>query len=71
VTVLTLVGYTLGAHTAQMSYSELVFAGKDMIGPHLRWLIPALLLGFAGYVYVSKKIMAPSTAPASQNEIDG
>ncbi|HEX9621984.1 MAG TPA: DedA family protein [Polyangiaceae bacterium] len=64
VTVLTIIGYSLGVHTAEMSYADLVHTGKDVVSEHSRWLIPALLLGFAGYVYVSKKIMA-TTAPAS------
>lgn len=66
VTVLTVIGYSLGVHTAQMSYAELVHAGKDIVSKHSRWLIPVLLVGFAGYVYLSKKIMAPSapTSPA-------
>lgn len=58
VAILTWIGYTIGLHTAELSYAELVHRGKDAAKEHLVWLIPVLLLGFAGYVWVSSKIMA-------------
>jgi membrane protein DedA with SNARE-associated domain len=58
VTVLTAIGYSIGAHTAQMGYDELVHSGKAMIGANLIYLIPTLLVGFGAYVWVSKRVMA-------------
>lgn len=58
VTVLTAVGYAAGTRTAHLSYAALVEQSKASIGEQLIWLIPVLLLGFVGYVWVSKKIMA-------------
>jgi membrane protein DedA with SNARE-associated domain len=58
VTILTLIGYTIGAHTVAMSYGELVHQGKDMVREHFIWLIPTALVGFAVYVFASNKIMA-------------
>ena len=67
VTVLTIVGYTIGKHTAQMSYSELVLTGTAMIKRHMIWLIPALLVSFGVYIFISKKIME-SKQPVKQPE---
>lgn len=67
VTVLTVVGYTIGAHTASLSYAELVTQGTAMVKRHLVWLGPVLLAGFAGYVLISRKIME-SKQPAKQPE---
>ncbi len=58
VTLLTLVGFSAGAQTAHMSYAELVHEGSKTVGQHLAWIAPLLLVGFAGYVYLTKKIMA-------------
>lgn len=57
VTVLTVVGFVVGSRTATMSYAELVHTGTAMVKQHFVWLIPVLLVAFAGYVLVSKKIM--------------
>ncbi|MFZ5472185.1 MAG: DedA family protein [Myxococcota bacterium] len=68
VTVLTAVGFSIGAKTAQMSWAELVHTGKAMIGANMVWLIPACLLALALYVLVTKKIMgraAPNGAPTT------
>lgn len=60
VTVLTSIGYWIGAHTAQMSYADLVHAGKAMISQNLIYVVPALLAGFAIYVWISNRIMTSS-----------
>ena len=57
VVVLTSVGYAIGANTAEMSYAELVHSGTALVKGNFWWLIPALLVLFAAYVLVSKKIM--------------
>lgn len=57
VTVLTAIGYTIGTRTAEMSYADLVHAGKDMVKGNLPYLIPAVLIGFAAYVLITRKIM--------------
>jgi membrane protein DedA with SNARE-associated domain len=67
VTVLTVVGYTIGAHTAAMSYAELVTTGTAMIKKHMIWLIPTLLVAFGAYVWISHKIME-SKQPQKQPE---
>lgn len=63
VTILTWIGYKVGAHTAEMSYAELVHSGKDAARENLMWLLPVVFVGFAGYVWVSKKIMAIKQRP--------
>ncbi len=63
--VLTLIGYSIGAHTADMTYAELVHTGKDMISRHFVWMIPALLAGLAGYVLISNRIMKRDAAGAA------
>jgi membrane protein DedA with SNARE-associated domain len=70
VTVLAIIGYTIGAHTASMTYTELVVQGTTMVKRHMIWLVPSLLAAFALYVFVSRKIME-SKQPAKQPEIAG
>jgi membrane protein DedA with SNARE-associated domain len=65
VVILTAIGYTIGVHTAALSYEELVHRGKDMAAEHMIWLVPSLLLGFVGYVWVSNRIMASKSAPGA------
>ncbi len=57
VAVLTGIGYYLGATTAEMSYADLVHEGTAMITANSWWVIPGLVLGFAGYVLVTNRIM--------------
>jgi membrane protein DedA with SNARE-associated domain len=57
VTVLTLVGFSIGQRTRHLGFAEIVEAGTQMVGRHLVWLVPALLAGFVAYVWVTKKIM--------------
>lgn len=57
VTVLTVVGYGIGAHTADMSYAELVHTGKAMVSKNFVWIIPTCLLLFAAYVVIARKVM--------------
>jgi membrane protein DedA with SNARE-associated domain len=57
VVILTAVGYAIGAHTASMSYADLVHTGKDQISANLIYLVPTLLVGFGLYVWVSNRIM--------------
>lgn len=58
VTVLALVGYTAGLRTSALGYGELVHEGKALIRQNLVWLVPLMLAGLAGYVWVSRRIMA-------------
>lgn len=69
VTVLTVIGYAIGSHTAHMTYADLVHQGKDAATQHLVWLVPVLLVGFAGYVLVSKRIMATQKGGAAAEPI--
>lgn len=64
VTVLTALGYTVGAQTAQMSYAELVTLGKTSVKSNMLWIGPACVLGFVGYVWLSNRIMR-SRQPAA------
>jgi membrane protein DedA with SNARE-associated domain len=57
VTILTIVGYVIGSRTATMTYADLVHEGSAMVKKNFVWLIPALLVAFAGYVALTKKIM--------------
>jgi membrane protein DedA with SNARE-associated domain len=66
VVILTAIGYSIGAHTAQMSYADLVHQGKQMISDNLIYLVPTLLVGFVTYVAISKRIMASKTAHSVQ-----
>jgi membrane protein DedA with SNARE-associated domain len=64
VTVLTVIGSVIGKSTATMTYAELVHSGTDMVRKNFVWMIPALLVAFGVYVFVSKKVME-SKQPAA------
>jgi membrane protein DedA with SNARE-associated domain len=71
VAILTYAGYYVGAHTAAMSYGELVASTSQTVRHNLLYVIPVLLVGFAAYVLVSNRIMnrrapAGATTPANQ-----
>lgn len=66
VVVLTTIGYWIGAHTAAMSYADLVHEGKHMIRENLIYLVPTLLVGFGFYVWISNRIMAAKTPHSLQ-----
>lgn len=61
--VLTAVGYSIGAHTASMTYPELVHTGEAMIARHFPWLIPVCIVLFVVYVMITRRIMTTKTAP--------
>jgi membrane protein DedA with SNARE-associated domain len=67
VTILTVVGYTIGAHTASMSYAALVTQGTAMVKQRMVWLLPVLLAAFGAYVLITRKIME-SKQPTKQPE---
>lgn len=70
VAVLTAIGYTLGKRTTNMTYAELVHSGTAMVKNNLVYLVPALLVLFAAYVFVSRVIMQtkrPATAGATES----
>jgi membrane protein DedA with SNARE-associated domain len=70
VTVLAIIGYTIGAHTAALTYAELVLQGTAMVKRHMIWIVPGLIGAFVGYVLISRKIME-SKQPAKQPEVAG
>jgi membrane protein DedA with SNARE-associated domain len=66
VTLLTFLGYSLGAHTATMTYAEIVHSGKATIAHNLPWILIGCGVVFTAYVLVQKRVMRRST-PASTN----
>ena len=64
VVILTAIGFSIGAGTAEMSYADLVHTGTAMARQNLIYIVPALLVGFAAYVMISNKIMKRREAPA-------
>jgi membrane protein DedA with SNARE-associated domain len=65
VTILTIVGYVIGSRTATMTYADLVHEGSAMVKKNFVWMIPALLVAFAGYVALTKKIMKTRAGAAA------
>jgi membrane protein DedA with SNARE-associated domain len=63
VTVLTAIGYTIGTHTAALSYADLVHQGKAMAKGNLVYIVPTLLVGFTAYVFISNRIMQNAPEP--------
>jgi membrane protein DedA with SNARE-associated domain len=66
VTILTFLGYSLGAHTATMTYAEIVHSGKATISHNLPWILIGCGVVFTAYVLVQKRVMRRST-PAGTN----
>ena len=66
VTLLTLLGYSLGAHTANMTYAEIVHSGKATLSHNLPWILIGCGVVFTVYVLVQKRVMRRST-PAGTN----
>ena len=62
VTVLTVVGYVIGAHTADMGWADLVHTGKAQLQQHYVWMVPSLLVALAVYVVISNRVMASKKA---------
>ena len=62
VTVLTIVGYVIGAHTANMGWADLVHTGKAQLQQHYVWMVPSLLVALGVYVVISNRIMASKKA---------
>ncbi|MBN2573369.1 MAG: DedA family protein [Deltaproteobacteria bacterium] len=64
VTILTFLGYSLGAHTAAMTYAEIVHSGKATLSHNLPWILLGCGVVFAAYVLVQRRVMrrsAPTT----------
>ncbi len=57
VTILTLIGYHFGAATGDMTYAQLVHAGKDILKHNLVWILLGCVVVFGGYVWIHKKVM--------------
>ena len=68
VIILTAVGYTLGVHTAAMSYADLVHTGKAMVSKNFVWIIPACVVLFAGYVLIARKVMQGKLPPTDPED---
>jgi membrane protein DedA with SNARE-associated domain len=64
VVVLTVIGYSIGAHTAAMSYADQVHTGKPMATKNHVYNVPVLLVGFEIYDWVSRKVMQSKSAAA-------
>lgn len=62
VAVLTLVGYYLGMHTAQLSYADLIHKGTALINENMIWIIPVCIIALVSYVFLHNKIMGGSAA---------
>lgn len=63
VAILTMIGFSIGSHTANMSYADLVHSGTAMARQNTIYIVPVLLVGFALYVFVSNRIMKRREAP--------
>ncbi len=57
VSVLAALGYTLGLHTAALSYPELVHQATATLRQHFVWIGPSLLVALLGYVWLTHRIM--------------
>jgi membrane protein DedA with SNARE-associated domain len=65
VTILTLVGYSLGTHTASMTYAEIVHSGKATLSHNLPWILIGCGVVFTVYVLVQRRVMRRSSAGAA------
>ena len=60
VTVLTIIGYSIGASTADKDYAYIVHAGKDMVYAHWEWIGLGCAVMFGTYVWVQNRVMRRS-----------
>ena len=57
VTILTMVGFSAGRRSIHLSYADLVHQGTATVAEHVAWVGPLLVAGFAGYVWLTRRIM--------------
>jgi membrane protein DedA with SNARE-associated domain len=57
VVILSLIGFSLGKGTREMSYEELVHAGEALIGDNLVWIFLGLAIIIAAYIWLHRRIM--------------
>ncbi len=57
VTILALIGYTLGAQTQEMTYPVLVHAGKETARENLVWILVGCAMIIAVYGWVHHRVM--------------
>jgi len=55
--ILTWIGYFLGRKFGDKSYRDLVFEGKDVLHDNMIWIVLALVIIVAVYVWIHQKIM--------------
>ena len=57
VTILTAIGYSIGASTADRDYAYIVHTGKDMLRANLHWIVLACAVVLGGYIWVQNRVM--------------
>ena len=57
VTILTGIGYSIGASTADKDYAVIVHTGKAMLRANLHWIVLACAVVLGGYVWVQNRVM--------------
>lgn len=60
VTILTTVGYALGQRTGDMTYAELVHAGKAIVDEHLLWILVGCAALIAAYSWFHRRVARAS-----------
>ncbi len=60
VTILASVGFSIGMHTAQLSYADIVHLGIAMIRDDLVWIVAGCVVVFVAYVLVQNRVMRRS-----------
>ena len=55
--ILAATGYYFGSLSKNMTYSDLVYRGKDLIAQNYIWIFLALVVIIVVYIFVHKKIM--------------
>lgn len=58
--ILTYIGYYLGHIAGNMSYSEIIYKGKDLLAEHFIWILFGLGIVIVVYLYIHHKIMKSS-----------
>jgi len=74
VTILTLIGYSIGATTAEKDYAYIVHHGKEMLKHNLVWIVLGCAVVFGTYVWVHHRVMqskdgAKSPGPSDADEV--
>lgn len=68
VTILTWIGYSLGAHTREMGYADLVHRGEAVVRSGYPYILGGVVLLVVGYILIERLVMKRRPSPETKDE---